>query len=90
LAHRTKPHPAKQHVSKFELVLFGSERIVREPQDLRTVLHPLGIAMVTREHAATEYLSNIVRLAPVYIPRFVTWGDIGETLSFLDLLFLNG
>jgi hypothetical protein len=46
--------------------------------------------MVTRERATTEYLGDIVRFSPVHIPRFVTWGEVGQILFGVDPLFLNG
>jgi hypothetical protein len=90
LADGTESNPAEPGGLKFEFVLFGRERIVGEPQDLGTILHALGIPMVTREHTTTEYLGDIIGLPTVLIPRLVTWRDIGEIFGFLDPLFLNG
>jgi hypothetical protein len=62
---------------------------MREPQNLGAIFHPLGIAMMAREYTATKHLGNIVGFPSVYIPRFVTWGNIGKILVIVDLLLVN-
>jgi hypothetical protein len=63
---------------------------MREAEHLRAVLDARGVALMSPVRITPVNLGDIIGFATVHIPRFVTWGGVGEILGFLDLPVLNG
>jgi hypothetical protein len=63
---------------------------MREAENLRAILDARSIALVPTPLTSSIDFSNIISFATMLVPQLMTWGDIGQILSFLDLLFVNG
>jgi hypothetical protein len=80
LTYRTVPYSTEPCGLEFELVLFCSQWVMREAENLRTVLYPRGVALMPIDLTAGVDLSDIIGLSSMHIPRFVTWRGIGQIL----------
>ena len=69
---------------QLQLILFRCQWIMREAENLRAVLHARRVALMSSVRTTRVDLGDIVSLASVLIPRFVTWGHVGEVLPLVD------
>jgi hypothetical protein len=65
-------HFAEPRTLQLQFVLFGSQRIVGEPQDLGAIIYTLRIPLMLRGQAMSKDFRHIIGFSPVHIPRFVT------------------